>query len=354
MGITGAGKSSLISQLLNEEVDIIGHNLTSYTSGVDFFMFEYAGGRRVFLMDTPGFDDTYRSNAEVLRDIAFILAQVYRHRLSVAGIIYMHRITDNRISGSSVKNLEVLRKLCGPDAFSRIVLTTSMWNSVSQNLVSLQDAFNRENQLKTTANFWGLLIRGGSRVMRWAGDKQSAVGAISHLVDLHDRHGSIVLKIQRELVENRIALDDTDSGRAVQDGFVQTLAKHQADLRDLSSQFRAAMQDGNNQIALKIRELSNETKGQLERIRSSQATMKTDLDSLIRDKAQEYSKVLAQVQEDRRLMEESIRQHEEDRKRLAEEEKNQSPTTRRSSKRTGIRETFISRNTLSVFRNLNG
>ncbi|KAI2624906.1 P-loop containing nucleoside triphosphate hydrolase protein [Hypoxylon sp. NC1633] len=320
MGITGAGKSSLISQLLNEEVDIIGHNLTSYTSGVDFFMFEHAGGRRVFLMDTPGFDDTYRSNAEVLRDIAFILAQVYRHKLSVAGVIYMHRITDNRVSGSSVKNLEVLRKLCGPDAFSRIVLTTSMWDSVSQDPVLLQDALNRENQLKTTANFWGLLLRGGSLVMRWT-DKRSAVSAVSHLVDLHDRRGSIVLKIQRELVEDGITLDDTESGRAVQDGFAEARAKYQADLRDLSSQFREAMKEGNNEIAVKLREVLDETKRHLEVINSVQATMKTDLDSLIRDKAQEYSKVLAQVQEDRRLMKESMRQYQEDRERLAEEEK---------------------------------
>lgn len=95
MGVTGSGKSSFISKLLEEDVDIIGHNLTSYTMDADFFMLEYEGDRRVFLMDTPGFDDTYRSNAEVLRDIAFVLAEVYRHKFSVAGVVYT---PDNRQS----------------------------------------------------------------------------------------------------------------------------------------------------------------------------------------------------------------------------------------------------------------
>lgn len=321
MGVTGSGKSSFISTVIEENVDIIGHNLTSHTSGVEFFMLEYEGDRRVFLMDTPGFDDTYRSNAEVLRDIAFVLAQVYRHKLSVAGVVYMHRITDNRLSGSSIKNLEVLQRLCGPDAFPRVVLTTSMWDSIELNPALLQNAFSHESQLQDTKNFWGSLIGGGSHVMRWTGEKESALSAIGHLIDLHDQRGNIVLKIQRELVDEALSLDDTDSGKTVQDGFVQALVKHQCELRDLLSQFRQAVQESNNDLALELQATIKVTKDELESVQSSQAAIKTSLEQLAEDKTDEYNKVLAQVQEEQRLMIQSMKQYQDDYRRLVDEEK---------------------------------
>ncbi|KAI0892436.1 P-loop containing nucleoside triphosphate hydrolase protein [Annulohypoxylon nitens] len=347
MGVTGSGKSSFISTVLEEEVDIVGHNLTSHTSGVDFFTLEYEDGRRVFLMDTPGFDDTYRSNAEVLRDIVFVLAQVYRHGLSVAGVIYMHRITDNRVSGSSVKNLEILRKLCGLDAFSRVILTSSMWDSIEQDAALLQKAFSHEEQLRNTENFWGALIRGGSNVMRWTGDKESALGAISHLVNLREEYGGITLKIQKELVDEGTNLDDTEVGKAVQDAFVQALAKHQEDLRDITSQFRQTLQDGNNKMALELQETLNATKSQIENIQSSQSTIQTSLEHLANDKTEEYSKVLAQVQEDQRRMLEMMKQCQEDYQKLIEEEKANMEILREAQRESEL-ERLSQADTLSV------
>ncbi|KAI1087989.1 P-loop containing nucleoside triphosphate hydrolase protein [Rostrohypoxylon terebratum] len=347
MGVTGSGKSSFISTVLEEDVDIVGHNLTSHTSGVDFFTLEYEDGRRVFLVDTPGFDDTYRSNAEVLRDIAFVLAQVYRHGLSVAGVIYMHRITDNRVSGSSVKNLEILRKLCGMDAFSRVVLTSSMWDSIEQDTALLQKAFSHEDQLKNTENFWGSLIRGGSNVMRWTGDRESAFGAINHLVNLREKYGSITLKIQRELVDQEMNLDDTEVGKEVQDVFVQALAKHQEDLRDITSQFRQTLQDGNNKMALELQETLNATRYQIENIQSSQLTIQTSLENLANDKTREYSRVLAQVQEDQRRMMEMMKQCQEDYQKLIEEEKANMEVLREAQRESEL-ERLSQADTLSV------
>ncbi|KAI1140788.1 P-loop containing nucleoside triphosphate hydrolase protein [Hypoxylon sp. FL0543] len=321
MGITGSGKSSFISELLQEDVSIIGHNLTSHTARVSFFMLKYEDGRRVFLMDTPGFDDTYRSNAEVLRDIAFVLAKVYQCGINVAGIIYMHRITDNRMSGSSVKNLDILRGLCGPDAFPRIVLTSSMWDSTAQDPQLLQEAFNHEDQLKSTDNFWGSLYRGGSHVMRWMGDRNSAFGGIRYLMDLYDVRGSAILKIQKELVDEAKSLDDTNAGKIVQGGFVEALAKHREELEDLSSEFSQALQEGDSEVALELRETMNTTEQQLESLKSSQSAIKTSLEDLTEDKTLEYQALHTQIQEDLLLMRESMKQYQEDCQRLVEEQR---------------------------------
>ncbi|OTA93385.1 hypothetical protein M434DRAFT_395648 [Hypoxylon sp. CO27-5] len=321
MGITGSGKSSFISQLLQEDVDIIGHDLTSHTSKVSIFMLNYEDDRRVFLLDTPGFDDTYRSDAEILRDITFVLARVYQCGISVAGVIYMHRITDNRISGSSVRNLEILRKLCGPDAFPRIVLTSSMWDSAAQDPVLLQEAFDREEQLKSMGNFWGSLYHGGSHIIRWMGDRESAFGAIRYLMDFNDAHGSTALKIQKELVDEEKSLDATEAGRILRDGFAQALVKQQGELEDLSSELSHALQEGNNEVALQLLEAIDTTEHQLERLKTSQSAIKTSLEHLAEDKTREYRNIHTQVQEELQLMLESVRQCQEDCQRLVEEQR---------------------------------
>jgi len=73
--------------------------------------------RDEFIWSTlPGFDDTSRSDTDVLKDVAFFLSQTYKHTVRLAGIIYLHRITDMRMAGSSLRNLTMFKKLCGDEA----------------------------------------------------------------------------------------------------------------------------------------------------------------------------------------------------------------------------------------------
>ena len=55
------------------------------TTNVNVYMFEHAG-RRVFLIDTPGFDDTFRSDIDVLKDVAFFFSSTYKRDVALAGI----------------------------------------------------------------------------------------------------------------------------------------------------------------------------------------------------------------------------------------------------------------------------
>src|SRR2546430_995427 len=64
MGITGTGKCSLIS-LCTEKGVRIGHDPEPCTQVVNVFACEYTPSTTVFLIDTPGFDDTDRSDTDV-------------------------------------------------------------------------------------------------------------------------------------------------------------------------------------------------------------------------------------------------------------------------------------------------
>ena len=62
---------------MGEDVLAVGHDLQSSTSSIKHVIIPHPtdGGRRIILVDTPGFDDTYVGDAEILKHIALWLAR---------------------------------------------------------------------------------------------------------------------------------------------------------------------------------------------------------------------------------------------------------------------------------------
>ena len=86
----------------------------------------------VHLIDTPGFDDTTLSDTDVLKAVAQCFHETYSSEIQLNGIIYIHRISDPRMTGNALKNLSVFRKICGDKSLECVVLATTMWDSVSE------------------------------------------------------------------------------------------------------------------------------------------------------------------------------------------------------------------------------
>lgn len=93
MGATGSGKSTVSSPFVLKICSIphdpqfinlasgstlaVGHDLASCTAIMECSDTFELHGRRITLLDTPGFDDTTRSDTEVLRTIAAYLSTMY-------------------------------------------------------------------------------------------------------------------------------------------------------------------------------------------------------------------------------------------------------------------------------------
>jgi hypothetical protein len=84
------------------------------------------------LIDTPGFDDTERTHAEVLTEIGRFLEAQYPSGTNLMGILYLHPIRDTRHQTSSLRNLRIFRKLCGESPLANVVLATTMWTGVNE------------------------------------------------------------------------------------------------------------------------------------------------------------------------------------------------------------------------------
>ncbi len=74
LGPTGVGKSSFINLVSGSNLRV-GQNLESCTDEVDVTLPFDIDGRRVTLVDTPGFDDTTKSDADVLKLVGQYLVE---------------------------------------------------------------------------------------------------------------------------------------------------------------------------------------------------------------------------------------------------------------------------------------
>ena len=88
-------------------------------------------GREVIMLDTPGFDDTSKSDTEILRTILAWLKLSGLKSTLLSGLIYLQRITDDRMTGTIVMNLNVVKELCGKQAAKNIMLTSTRWEEAS-------------------------------------------------------------------------------------------------------------------------------------------------------------------------------------------------------------------------------
>ncbi|KAF5351032.1 hypothetical protein D9756_008415 [Leucocoprinus leucothites] len=233
MGPTGAGKSTFIKTVTGTRYDHneVGHRLKSATSEVSALRvtFTASGNTNLVLVDTPGFDDTYKSDLEILKTIARWLNDVAQTKDSrargretrrrISGILYMHRITDIRMTGSIMKNFEMFQKLCGNDFFNRIILTTTMWPNEHYGFDGLQELERefeaREQDLKET--YWKFMTASGSKVRRFTGTPHSAQRIINEIViserDSQEQFYVKIVQIQREMAYESKPVPGTQAGK---------------------------------------------------------------------------------------------------------------------------------------------
>jgi hypothetical protein len=176
--------------------------------------FWYAG-QHVHLIDTPGFDDTNNSDIDTLKTIATYLSASYANGVRLTGIVYLHRISDNRLGGSGMRNLRMFKKLSGSSTWPNTAIGTTMWgpNEYAEGIA-------REKELSNDPIYFGDLLFGGANLFRIAEhgtgpeeQKHSSLKMMSRLIQYASISPKLELKIQRELVKEHKLLDATAAGQ---------------------------------------------------------------------------------------------------------------------------------------------
>lgn len=135
VGPTGSGKSSFVSRASGIGDDIVGHELVSKTSEIMAVKYtDEDSGQDIVLIDTPGLSNTSKDDSEVLNMFTEWSRKLKKRGLVIAGILYFHRISDNRIGTNPLRALCVFGEPCGGlnAAFSKTILTLTMWDEVDE------------------------------------------------------------------------------------------------------------------------------------------------------------------------------------------------------------------------------
>ncbi|KAJ3561368.1 hypothetical protein NP233_g10237 [Leucocoprinus birnbaumii] len=231
VGPAGAGKSHFIDLLTGQLGRRTGHSLDATTTQVGAVRVKHPKyGDRIVLVDTPGFDESYRSSTQVLQMINRWLQKTYKKGVRLHGLVYLHRITDNRLTEGPLNSLCMFRELCGDSAISQVVLVSTMWEELM-----FDDGMSREKELQEL--YWKPLIDKGSKIDRLTrSDPDDAWRIVEQLIRRNDARA--IAQLQEELLELGSTLQDTYPGRLLQDSLQRALAEQKTSLKQVLSQSR--------------------------------------------------------------------------------------------------------------------
>lgn len=136
------------------------------------------------------------------------------------------------MTNSSIKNLTMVRKLCGTENMSKVCLMTTMWDKVSE-----QEGTAREAVLITDNGFWSIAIADGASVRRHDDKIKSAQAAIRSLMD----NEPAAIRLQNEIVSEGKTLIQTDAGGAINEDIVMMQKKHKEELKALTEEMGSKM-----------------------------------------------------------------------------------------------------------------
>ncbi|KAL4729785.1 hypothetical protein ACLX1H_004213 [Fusarium chlamydosporum] len=196
-----------------------------------------------------------------------------------------------------MKNFNLLEKMCGPHAASRVFLITTMWDLTQTGKLNHREAEMRETRLASIEEFWGKLCRQGSRTKRWQGDYRTAQSIVRELLRLSERSGLVVQRIQRELVDEGKSLAQTAAGKELLTEYESTERKCSDEL----SSFIYRERDG-----LTSDTSLSELRGQIQEMKTAQRQLRSSLQNAFAEREKAYAKVLNKVRAEQQQLAQEV------------------------------------------------
>ncbi|KAL4259606.1 hypothetical protein AB1N83_006546 [Pleurotus pulmonarius] len=272
MGPTGAGKSSFVN-LATGNATRVGHGLEACTESIDMFKLQRKDMQNIIFVDTPGFRDDAKFDTGIGENVVSCLKQIYEQNVRLAGILYLHRITDNRVVSTFLKDATSFRSLYSEDELQKIVLVTTMWDEVDQ-------AAGAETETELERYYQKTMLKQGSRIMRHINTFQSAWDIVDHIVDGHNKRNNA--ELQKEMVNLETRLLKTSAGKELF-GKLRALVKRQQDILCL---LRDSMKRDDDQY---LREVLKDEYEQLRRWTEAQVKQMEALDMPIGKRLHRFS-----------------------------------------------------------------
>ncbi|KAI3327313.1 hypothetical protein HD806DRAFT_389224 [Xylariaceae sp. AK1471] len=236
----------------------------------------------------------------------------------------LHSISDNRMSGSSMRNLAMIKAICGFASYTNVVIATTMWPEAPDHteITALQA---REAELLSEDKFFGSLIARGALVFRhneeadndFYREATSAKHIVNHLVQQSEIYAPGVLQLQREIVDQGKTLGETAAGIAAAGELYQEQKAHKHQLRKLRVEINGQLDKSNAAYVTQLRELEADAEKKLKKAEDDGQALKQRMKDLhmneqnsLREKMEDmdilFFREISAREEELREMEESL------------------------------------------------
>ena len=156
----------------------------------------------------------------------FISQDSYEKDIRLSGLLYFHRISDNRMAGTPLNIFKMFQNLCGINALENVVLVTTMWDEVDEETGNI-----RENEL--TIKYWKKIIEYGGHTSRFYNNTESALDIVSQFQGTR-----CTVLLQKELVDLHLGLAETSAGRTLFSSLVEFIKNLKERLAQIEDELR--------------------------------------------------------------------------------------------------------------------
>ena len=182
---------------------------------------------------------------------------------------------DPRLGGKALQNLKMFKSLCGDEALSKVVLATTFWGHVNETV-----GMNRETELEKS-EFWGKMIKKGSKVLRQDNGKVSAKSIIEYLIKKRTAANiGVTLNIQKEMVDEGKTLDQTSAGQEMNAQILAMKNEYEEKIARLRADLKLAIARKDEEWKSQIETERRQTKAKLEKDEKDRKMLQADNEDL--------------------------------------------------------------------------
>lgn len=213
------------------------------------------------------------------------------------------------MTGSAVKNLKMFKALCGDGSLPWVILVTTMWDAIPQELGN-----QREHELLATPEFWGYMIKNNSRSYRHAGRKFSAMSILSYLINKKE---TTVLAIQEQLAAHK-DLDQTDAGQELAREKLTIKKLYEDKLKAAQIDMEQALEDRDHSLQQGLLDIQDGYQKRIAEAVKDQKALKVSLEKIYQDKEKDFQKEIERLEKEEQDNVESLKVQQKESQKLKE------------------------------------
>jgi chromosome segregation ATPase len=234
-----------------------------------------------------------------------------------------------------MRNLEMMKAMCGFASYSNLVIATTMWSERS----SLYE--QREAQLLSDERFFGGLISRGATTFRHnekgrlgsLEELTSARRIVTHLILQSEKKPPGVLELQREIIDLGKVIGETKAGIVLAGDLHKAHQAHQRELKKLKEAIEREVSRKDTEHAVEMQELKADLEKQMRKAEQDRRALQRSMRDLHKDEERAWRKRLKALEqrflEDLAAKEQELRDMEES---LAEIRKDTARRAKKSQK----------------------